>query len=494
MHALARPVILTSLTTMAGFAALATSSLQSIKDFGIFTSVGVFAAMVVSLTLVPAALGLMKPPKARAGTVADQRTRLTLALESLGNFAINRRRWVYVGTLALALLSGLAMTRIEVGSTMVGLFKQDSEITHASDMIKDKFGGIEVMNIVVDTKIKDGLKDPEVLESIAALQDTLESLGIVGYTVSLADYVKRTNLVMNGNDPSFNRLPRGTEVVMETEWVEQGGREVEVERPIEVSGRDLIGQYVLLYENAGGDDLEKLADFDYSKANIVVMIREDYTPILKNVMQTAQAFTTVHFGTDIDVTYAGCSTLCVVADDLLISGQLKSLGAAFVAVLILLTLIFRSVRYGLVGLLPMVLTVLLVFMLLSTSGLRLDAGSALVASIVLGIGVDYSVHFLSRYRSLRRAGLDFRDAVREAMATTGRAIVFNSLAVAIGFLVLLLSSFWPVIHMGWLVAVNMIFSAILAMVLLPAVMGSWKGEAEPVAAQLEPRIDVPVTA
>ncbi len=498
MEALSRPVILTSLTTMAGFAALASSSLRSIKDFGIFTSVGVFAAMVFSLTFIPAALKLMKPPSVGNDTAADYRNRLALSLQWLGRLAIDRRRWVYAGTLALAVLSGLALARIEVGSSMLGLFKEDSEIIQASRMLTEKFGGIEVMNIVVDTRTADGLKDPEVLGKIAALQDTLESLDVVGYTSSLADYVKRTNLVMNGNDPSFNRIPRTTEVVSETTWVERNGDEVIVERDVEVSGRDLISQYVLLYKNAGGDDLEKLADFDYSKANIVVMIREDYTPILKDVMRTAQTFTSAHFGTEIDVTYAGCSTLCVVADDLIISGQLKSLGAAFLAVLILLSLIFRSVRYGLLGLLPMVLTVLLVFMLLGTTGLGLDALKALIASIVLGIGVDYSVHFLSRYRSLRREGMATRAAIGETMNTTGRAIAFNSSAVAVGFFVLTLSSFWPVIHMGWLVAVNMIFSAILAMVLLPAVLASWEGqeqgEQEVVADRLAIHPDAAVTA
>ncbi len=95
--------------------------------------------------------------------------------------------------------------------------------------------------------------------------------------------------------------------------------------------------------------------------------------------------------------------------------------------------------------------------------------------------MDYSVHFLARYRALRQQGLDAARAVSETMVTSGRAIVFNSLAVAGGFFVLLLSSFWPVIHMGWLVAANMIFSAILAILLLPAVVGSWTWEALPTA-------------
>lgn len=327
------------------------------------------------------------------------------------------------------------------------------------------------MNIVIDTKVDGGLKDPQTLATIAELQDTLEAMPIVGYTTSLADYVKRTNLVMNDNDPAYNRLPRRTEQVRDTEWVTRGDREVEVERTVEVSGRDQISQYLLLYENAGGDDLEKLADFGYRKANIIVMIREDYTPELRKVMDRARDFANDRFGSDVTVTFAGCSTLCVVADDLIIPGQLRSLVLAFIVVLGLLTLMFRSLKVGLIGLLPMVLTVLAVFTLLGAFGVRLDSVAALIASIVLGIGVDYSVHFLFRYRSLRGDGVDLPEAVRETLRTSGRAIVFNSLAVAVGFLVLLLASFWPVIHLGWIVSANMILSAVLALILLPAVLG-----------------------
>jgi predicted RND superfamily exporter protein len=478
MQRLAWPVILTSLTTMAGFASLATSSLRSIKDFGIFTSVGVLAAMVFSLTFVPAALKLMKPPKARLGKEKAERNWFTLALQRFGNFAVHRRGWVFAGTIALVALSVLAISRIKVGSAMVGMFQEDSEIYQASRMLNEKFGGTEVMNIVVSTKTKDGLKDPDVLGKIGALQDTLESLPLVGFSASLADYVKRTNLVMNKNDPAFNRLPGKTEIVTETEWVERNGEEVEIQRQVQQRGRDQIAQYLLLYENAGGDDLEKLADFDYRKANIVALIRSDFTPELKEVLMSAQAFIAANFGSDIEVVYAGCSTLCIIADDLIIPGQLRSLGLAFVVVLVMLALIFRSVTYGLIGLLPMALTVLLVFLLMGTFGVYLDALMALIASIVLGIGVDYSVHFLSRYRALRSAGFELREALSETLDTSGRAIVFNSLAVAVGFFVLMLSSFWPVIHMGWLVAANMIFSAVLTLLLLPAVLRARAGVKE----------------
>jgi predicted RND superfamily exporter protein len=328
------------------------------------------------------------------------------------------------------------------------------------------------MNIVVDTKTKDGLKDPQILGKIAELQDTLESMRIVGYSTSLADYVRRINLVMNESDPAFNRVPNPVETTVEADWVERDGKEVEVKRQVQVDGRDLISQYMLLYENAGGKYLEKLADYDYSKANIVALLQTDDSPLMRKVKQKAETFTKRNFDRNVEVSYAGRSTVCIVADGLIIPGQLKSLGIALVVVLGLLMLGFRSLRYGLIGILPLVLTVLFVFGIMSAAGIYLDAAMALVASIVLGIGVDYSVHFLSRYRSLRKQGIASREAIGETFRTSGRAIVFNSMAVAMGFSVLLLSSFWPVINLGWLVAANMILSATLTMILLTGILYS----------------------
>ncbi len=469
MRAMGAPVIFTSLTDMAGFGSLAISSVASIRDFGIFTSVGVLAALIFSLTFIPAMLKLMEPPHGRSLVTAGGR--VTQFLERIGQIAIQHRRWVVIATVAASAVAALMLPRIQVGSRMVGYFKTRSKIVQASELINERFGGTEVLNVVIDTGRPDGLKEPEVLSKMAALQDSLEARVLVGYTTSLADYVRRIHYVMNNADPAFNRIPFEREQVLETDWQEVDGMEIEIEREVNVNGRDLIAQYLLLYENAGGDDILKLANFDYSKANVVAQIRTDHTPHLREVRQTAIDFAQREFAPDADVSFAGCSNLCIVADDLIIPSQLKSLGLALVVIAILLVLIFGSVRRGLFGLLPLVVTILMVFALLAAFGIFLDAVTALIASIVLGIGIDYSVHFLWRYETAHAKGGSVDAAVRETIVTSGRAIVFNSLAVATGFLVLLVSSFWPVIHIGWMVAGSMLIAAALALVLLPALLG-----------------------
>jgi len=471
MKQLSRPIILTSITTMAGFGSLVISELRTITDFGIFTAFGIFSAMVFSLTFIPAALSLMKPPEGKKSLKNTGTVRSTRFIESITTGFMNKRRWIFAGAVVLFTVSLIIIPRMNVGSTMLGYFHESSEIYQSSEVLNDKFGGTEVLNIVIDTGRQDGLKDPETLGAIAALQDSLESNVFVGYTSSLADYIKRINLVMNDHDPGYNRIPSVTERVTELDWIEEDDELIEVEREVEISGRDQIAQYILLYEGAGGDDLDKLVDFDYSKANLIVQIRTDDTPLLQEIRDSSNSISSELFDSDIEVYYAGCAYLCIVADEMIIPGQLQSLGTAFIVVLLMLSVLFRSFKYGIFAMLPIFLTIAVAFGLLSISGVHLDSATSIIASIVLGIGVDYSVHYISRYRSLKELGLSTKEIVSGTLNTSGRAIIFNASTVAAGFLVLVLSSFWPIIHIGWLVAVSMITSALFALILLSAILG-----------------------
>jgi len=176
------------------------------------------------------------------------------------------------------------------------------------------------------------------------------------------------------------------------------------------------------------------------------------------------------FGEDVRVSFAGCSNLCIVADDLIIPGQLRSLAIALVVVGVLLVAGFRSIRLGLLGLAPLLVTITVVFGLMSAFGVMLDAVTALIASMVLGIGIDYSIHFLTRYREARGMSDSASAACAWATEQTGPAIVFNSIAVSVAFSVLLFSSFWPVKHIGWIVAATMVIAALLTLMLVPAAL------------------------
>ena len=464
---LAMPVVFTSLTTMAGFLSLATSTLKSIRDFGIYTSVGVFAAMIFSLVFIPAILLLIKAPNIKAQSISGSND----GINRLSNLSVKRRKVTYIMSGLIILIAFVSIYSIKVGTNMVGNFKESSEIYKASEIVNNNFGGTEILNIIVNTQKEDGLKDPEILENISKLQNELEKHEKVIYTASISDYIKRINYVINNNNKDFKRIPYTKETVNSKQLEEVDGEFVEVEKEEVVSGRQIISQYLLLYENAGGDDLESFVDYDYSKANITVQIRSEESKELIDVKNIARNFIKTNMAhSNVQVEYAGNANLLIASDELIIPSQLKSLGVALVVILIMLSLIFRSFKLGALGLSPIILTIGMVFIIMNIFGLNLDYSTALISSIVLGIGVDYSLHFISRYKSLRNQNQSFNMAIKETFQSSGKAIIFNAIAVAIGFLALLFSNFWPIIHIGWLVAANMLLSAGLTLMLIPAVL------------------------
>ena len=336
---LAMPVVFTSLTTMAGFLSLATSTLKSIRDFGIYTSVGVFAAMIFSLVFIPAILLLIKAPNIKAQSISGSND----GINRLSNLSVKRRKVTYIMSGLIILIAFVSIYSIKVGTNMVGNFKESSEIYKASEIVNNNFGGTEILNIIVNTQKEDGLKDPEILENISKLQNELEKHEKVIYTASISDYIKRINYVINNNNKDFKRIPYTKETVNSKQLEEVDGEFVEVEKEEVVSGRQIISQYLLLYENAGGDDLESFVDYDYSKANITVQIRSEESKELIDVKNIARNFIKTNMAhSNVQVEYAGNANLLIASDELIIPSQLKSLGVALVVILIMLSLIFSS--------------------------------------------------------------------------------------------------------------------------------------------------------
>jgi predicted RND superfamily exporter protein len=157
-----------------------------------------------------------------------------------------------------------------------------------------------------------------------------------------------------------------------------------------------------------------------------------------------------------------------------VEGQLLSLLSSIIVVAILIMLLFRSFNAGIISAVPLTFSIIVLFGLMGVFGIELNIVTALLSSIMIGVGVDYTIHFLWRYREERRAGLDAVSAVRKTLTTTGRGITFNALAVIIGFVALFFSTFLPVRFFGFLVVVSILACLIGALVLVPALVLVWK--------------------
>jgi predicted RND superfamily exporter protein len=170
----------------------------------------------------------------------------------------------------------------------------------------------------------------------------------------------------------------------------------------------------------------------------------------------------------------GVSKLYLVVNRMIIRTQISSIIMAAILVILVVSLMFRSLSAGLLSVVPLLLAILVNFGMMGFTGTRLDLATAIIASVAIGIGVDYAIHFLNRFHHVARRGRDFKAATAETISTSGRAIIFNMISVAAGFLVLCFSNFPPLQSAGWLIALTMLTSSLGALTLLPTLLNIFR--------------------
>ncbi len=435
-------VVLTSITTLVGFLSLGTSPVRQVMQFGLFVGFGVMAALVITLTLIPAVLELSRVPRGitrRAGRTSSS-AGLAHWLVRLSRLVVKHHKAILIAGVAAFILAAVGTTRLRVETNTLRFFRPDTPIRQATQVVDRSFGGSENLSLIIDGDIK----SPDVLNAILDFQKWAKGLPELGYSVSIADYVAQINEALLDNDPSQHVIPKT---------------------------RNAVAQEILLYEMSGDpSDFARVVNYNYEQARIAVRMRSLSSVQLGQLVQQVDEETTRiadgRFGVDI----TGSSYLFKVLSDLLVHGQIISLLVSLFGVALVVGLIFRSVRFGLLSMIPLGFTITLNFGIMGWLNIPLDMATTMLASIAIGIGVDYTVHFLSKYRRERRAGNHPSDAVSETIRTTGRAIIYNMVAVAAGFAVLLFSSFGPIATLGALVAISMGISALAALTLLPTAL------------------------
>jgi predicted RND superfamily exporter protein len=466
------PVAITALTTLAGFGSLGTSPLASYQTFSVASVYSVVSALILSLTFTPALLSLLSI----GGQVRGEKKGRLLekALSRMAVAVELRQRTILVGAAFLLILAAIGIPRLRFESDPLIYFDPGSEIRRASDLMNRYFVGTIPMQIVVEAEEADGIKEPAAMKKIAALQDYLESLPGVGTTQSVADLVKWVNRAVHEDREEFNRIPDEVETVEDVDYVTVQGREVEVPVAVSVPGKEMIAQYLFLYSSTGEpSDFERLVDNDFKLANVTVYLKTTSREGLLAVDRAVKRYIASNFNSNLKARVTGLSSLFLTLGDLLVLGQALSLATSMVLVFLIVAFRFRSALGGLVALVPISFSLLLNFGLMGWLGLPLDISTVMVASISQGIGIDYAIHYLARYRSEVAAG-DFPGAAFRTTTTVGRGIVYNALGAMGGFLVLTIGPFKAVRVIGLLMATVMFTSCLGAMTLLPSLLGLFK--------------------
>jgi predicted RND superfamily exporter protein len=300
---------------------------------------------------------------------------------------------------------------------------------------------------MIDTGKQDGLLEPAFLNNLALFQKEVEKHPNVGDSASIAEFLSTMNKAMHNDDEAWRTVPDSS---------------------------DLAAQYLLLYSFSGApDDFETFITGDYRHAHLRINLKSDETAVIDAMINDMQGKMDVWFPADkgFKVEWAGTAFTIHRLAELIISGQISSLIFSLVAILLLCWLMFRSLQMALLAMLPVSLAVIVNYGMMGNVGIPLDIATALTGSMALGIGVDFAMHYLYRFRDLRDSGLNYAASVIEANRSVGHALLFNAFVVIGGFLVLLGASLYPQMKLGVLIAATMLVCYFASCYLFPVVLG-----------------------
>lgn len=442
-----RPITVTTFTTIAGFLGLSLASIMPpMEYFGLFAMLGVTMAWVFSMTVVPAFLSLLKPAQSKAFNQEQQVDGFGRAMSLIAGVVIKQPHLVLgIGTLVVA--AGLfGASKLELNEARITVFQEDEIIVKADTAINKYFDGAHYLDIVIETDHTEALFNPQHLKRIEALQEYAHTLPHVNGSTSIVDYLKQMNRALNNDRVAFYSLP---------------------------DNGDQVAQYFLLYSSSGDPaDFEKEVDYDYRLANVRVRLDTGLYSVEKQVVESLQHYITNEFNAEgISANLSGRVNIDFHWIKRLGESHFGSVAISLLLVTLMAAISLRSMTAGIITVIPVAVSVLLIYAVMGFNGIWLAIGTSMFAAIAIGLGVDFSVHTIERLQVLiRKQGHSIDEAITALYPTTGRALLFNFAALTLGFGVLITSEVVPLTRFGALVAVAVSTAFIASMTLLPALI------------------------
>jgi hypothetical protein len=435
---LGTPVIAAGITTIAGLLCLTTHIIVPASQLGVLAAIGVAFALGSSLLFIPAVLSVLPVPAASVHH-SDDAGWLDRGLKAVAQYVARHPKTIVAGVVLATVVLSSGLYRLQVDTKPVNYYAADAPVAVTSDKVNRYFGGSTEVQVMVEGDIR----DPAVMKAIDTVHVRMRDEDGVGYATSIAQIVRTMNRAVSEGDEAEYRIP---------------------------DDRGAISQLFLLY-SMGGDpeDFERLVDFEYEHALLTLRIDNLSTAEIGRVVRrTEQALAEDAPG--LTTTMGGFGYVFTELVDAVVHGQIVSLALSMFLVFLLVAIAFRSPVAGVYAVLPLAMAMPILFGIMGWMGIELNIVTAMLSSIMIGVGVDYTIHFLWRYRQERREGLEPNDAVLRTLVTSGRGIVFNALSVVVGFAVLLISNFLPVKFFGLLVVVSITACLVGALALLPALV------------------------
>jgi len=440
MYDMSKPLSMDALAEIAGFLSLMAATLWPQQRFGIFIAVGIFYTLVLNFTLIPAILALLPISQKQYDY---EHGWLPNALVHFGRLIDRRRDWVLGLSVVVLIVFGISIPNVRVETTASEFLGKDNPAMIASNALESHFGGSMQFSIAIDTGRPNGLQDPVILRKIVALQEYWQAQPEYGGSVSsLANLVQNLNQKFHADDPSYYVVPDDPK---------------------------LVAQLLVLFTFSGGD-LGQMATKDFSKGEVIARTKMLNSSEITDLTKRITSYLEQHFPPPLKVEPVGSEqAFASIATRTLPDTGLTIFLALFAAMLIV-ALLLRSVVAALISATPMILTIVMNLGTMSFLQLPLDMAALMIGSIAIGVGIDYTINFIIRWRTEIRGGHSLQQAHEITMRTMGRGILFNALTLTAGFALFYFSHFQGLRNFGLLINLTMIWSFLGSFTLIPALL------------------------
>lgn len=523
------PMLYTSITSAAGFASLAFTPIPPVQIFGLHVAFGILLAFALTILLVPAFIISLSPKRLAAlkdhsleeQHQSDDQGLLGKLLTVTGRFSIKRAKLLVAGFMGLTLISVYGLSQIQINDNPIRWFKEDHRLRVADRVMNQHFSGTYDAFLVLEQKDNStvstldqlisgiiteagnvalqqryqvlrqqaGEDSPEFLQNLAfALDDEayedsanetfwlqlleqVESLQAKGkYFLSPEGLQYIEQLQVHLDQSEWIGKSNSLATLLKTVYRElQGGEQSAYRLPADANA---AAQTILSFQSSHRpDDLWHMVTPDYRSTALWLQLKSGDNQDMSQVIRLVDEYIAANpLPTGVEMNWAGLTYINVIWQEQMVSGMLNSLLSAFIMVLVMMLVLFRSIKIGLLAMLPLSVTILFIYGLIGFVGKDYDMPIAVLSALTLGLSVDFAIHFLERSRAIYRRTRCWQQTVAEVYQGPARAISRNAVVIAVGFTPLLFAPLVPYITVGFFLAMIMAVSAVVTVILLPAVM------------------------
>lgn len=457
------------LTSAIAFFSLVVSDINPVITFGYIMILGLFCAFLLTFTVLPALIKLIKPKSRKL-----EKDKSADFLENILQVIVKHKKLTLTILVGMFALNILGISQLTVENRFIDYFKKSTDIYNGLELVDQELGGTVPLEIILEAGASeeelsdDSEEDEEFGDYLTELEETQDDFTAKSYWYNRSG-IKKINKVHQ----YLEDLPQIGKV-LSLSSTEEVFRTINKGEPLEDFHLSLV--YSKVPENIKNVLISPYVSTTGSQARVLARIKDsDHTLIRNDLLKKIKADLNAGFiknGESVRLT--GISVLYNNVLQSLFKSQILTLGTVFVAILIMLIILFRSVKLAIIGTLPNIFTALFILGCMGVFGIPLDIMTITIAAITIGIGVDYAIHYIHRYKKEYAESGDNYQAIHKSQTTVGKALYFTSITITLGFVVLILSNFVPSIYFGLLTSVAMLVSLFATFSIIPLLLSVMK--------------------